>query len=54
MAFGSPSAGSGTAVLYYLLFFVFALSEHKNRKIESILLPQALGIHKDKYASIKS
>jgi hypothetical protein len=30
LAFGSPSSGSGTAVLNFLLYFVFALTERKN------------------------
>jgi hypothetical protein len=30
---GSPSAGSGTAVLYFLILFDFALAERKNEKI---------------------
>jgi hypothetical protein len=32
VAFGSPSTRSGTAVLYDLLFLVFALCERKNKK----------------------
>ncbi len=32
LAFGSPSAGSGTAVLYLLLFLIFSLVERKNQE----------------------
>jgi len=41
LAFGSPSSGSGTAVLYFL--FVFALAECKNEKNIIEKYPAAAG-----------
>ena len=51
----SASIAFGRVVVYFSLFFVFALCEGKNekQKIASTMLPQALGIHKGEYVSVK-